>query len=79
MIRAVGGPLDGMDVPMRALDGLLLVNKPERSALVYRVHGDRLIAEEIAELDPQRAVAAAESKEYDVLAYDKERMGSWRR
>ena len=78
-IIAVGGPLDGKAWPARFPEGLVLVNKPTGSALVYDRHADRLIARELDRFDPIRAVAAAESGTYDVLAYDPDTMGQWRR
>jgi hypothetical protein len=79
MIAAVGGPLDGGTWPCRYPDGLVLVNKLTGGALVYDRHADRLIARELDVLDRDAAVKAAESDTYDVLAYDPETMGEWKR
>lgn len=78
-ITAVGGPLDGGAWPMRCPDGLVLINKPEREALLYDRHANRIVAREIVALEPDRAIDAAMRPNFDVLAYDPETMGAWRR
>jgi hypothetical protein len=80
MIRAVGGPLDGMEVPCRFPIGLVLGNKPRGEVLVYKRRADRLVAEgQIQDQDTIKIHQAANEDRYDVLAYDPERMGPWQR
>lgn len=79
MITAVGGPLDGREVPCRFPDGLVLINKSGGEALVYDRHADRIVAREIEALDPDKAIEAAHGDRYDVLAYDRDEMGAWSR
>jgi len=80
MIRVVGGPLDGMDVPCRFPIGLVLGNKPAGEVLLYRVRGDRLVAEgDIQAQDEAKILRAANEDRWDVLAYDREVMGPWQR
>ncbi len=80
MIPAVGGPLDGMEVPCRAPIGLVLGNKPAGEVLLYKVRGDRLVAEgDIQPQDETKILRAMNEDRWDVLAYDREVMGPWRR
>lgn len=77
---AVGGPLDGMDVPCRDPQGLVLGNKPAGEVLIYKKRANRLVAEGgIQEQDEAKILRAANEDRYDVLAYDPERMGPWQR
>lgn len=76
---AVGGPLDGLDVPCRFPRGLVLGNKPAGQVLIYDRHADRLVARTIQAQDETLILRAANEDRYDVLAYDRERMGPWQR
>lgn len=77
---AVGGPLDGLDVPCRNPIGLVLGNKPAGEVLLYKRRADRLVAEgEIQDQDETGILRAMNEDRWDVLAYDPERMGPWQR
>ena len=75
-----GGPLDGQTFTSRCPKGFLVVNRPVTQVVIYDFTGiafaARPVETEHVRGDKNRYRAALEPN-YDVVAYDPERMGSW--
>lgn len=68
--RCHGGPLDGQVAVSRYPTGFLLGDKPTGRAWIYdwRDDGFQVREPDPRDFDPQRAIDAALSAEYDVIA-----------
>lgn len=73
-----GGPLSGQQVPVRFPLGFILVNRPVGQVIIYRVNalGICQARDAVTEHVLKRRLAALRD-EWDVIAYDPERMGPW--
>lgn len=77
-----GGPLDGQEFTSRFPKGFLIVNRPAVQVVVYDWNGISFAARPVEpELTwgPKNRYRAALEPNYDVVAYDAERMGPWER
>lgn len=74
-----GGPLDGQQFTSRFPKGFLVVNRPQAEVVVYDWNGITFVAR-LRETESVRGrYRAALEPNYDVVAYDAERMGPWAR
>lgn len=83
--RGHGGPLDGVEFTSRYPKGVVVVNRRARQVVIYDWNGITLAARNNGrpELEltagPKNRYRAALEPNYDVVAYDPERMGPWPR
>lgn len=87
MVTYLNGPMVGVEYEPMTPKGVVLVNKPEEQVIIYDVQLNDATQTQYKARDgvytlnredgEKNIIRAASERNYDVLAYDPERMGPW--